>query len=82
MDVLVSPAPGEPKVWTLTDRLGRPVGQISSVAENRFIITAAEIGPDAPLSKIEALQPSLQAAMDEIAKRLKGVCQFSNQKRG
>ncbi len=76
MDVLVSPAPGESKVWNLTDRLGRAVGQISRVAENRFVIIAAEIGPDAPLSKMEALQPSLEAALDEVAKRLKGVCQF------
>jgi len=60
MDVLVSPAPGEEKVWNVTDRLGRAVGQISYVAESKFIITAAEIGPDAPLSKMEALQPSLE----------------------
>jgi len=79
MDVLVSPAPGEEKVWNLTDRLGRAVGQISYVAESKFIITAAEIGPDAPLSKMEALQPSLEAAMDEVAKRLRGVCQSSSQ---
>jgi len=79
MDVLVSPAPGEEKVWNLTDRLGRAVGQISYVAESKFIITAAEIGPDAPLSKMEALQPSLEAAMDEVAKRLRGVCQLSSQ---
>ena len=79
MDVLVSPAPGEEKVWNVTDRLGRAVGQISYVAESKFIITAAEIGPDAPLSKMEALQPSLEAAMDEDAKRLRGVCQLSSQ---
>ena len=79
MDVLVSPAPGEEKVWNVTDRLGRAVGQISYVAESKFIITAAEIGPDAPLSKMEALQPSLEAAMDEVAKRLRGVCQLSSQ---
>jgi len=79
MDVLVSPAPGEEKVWNVTDRLGRAVGQISYVAESKFIITAAEIGPDAPLSEMEALQPSLEAAMDEVAKRLRGVCQLSSQ---
>ncbi len=78
MDVLVSPAPGEPKVWNLTDRLGRAVGQISYVPEGKFVISAAEIGPDAPLSKMEPLQPSLEAAMDEVAKRMKGVCQLSS----
>jgi hypothetical protein len=78
MDVLVSPAPREEKVWNLTDRLGRAVGQITYVAESKFVITAAEIGPDAPLTKMEALQPSLEAAMDEVAKRLRGVCQLSS----
>ena len=82
MDVLVSPAPGEPKVWNLTDRLGRTVGQIANTAENRFVIIPAEIGPDAPLSKMEALQPSLEAAMDEVAKRLRGVCQLSSERGG
>jgi len=82
MDVLVSPSPREPKVWNLTDRLGRTVGQICNTTENRFVIIATEIGPDAPLSKVEAVQPSLEAAMDEIAKRLKGVCQLSSRRGG
>ena len=76
MDVLVSPARGEVKVWNLTDRLGRKVGQISQVAENRFAIIAAEIGPNAPLSKMEVVQPSLEAAMDEVEKCLRGTCQL------
>ena len=73
MDVLVSPAPGEARVWNLTDRLGRTVGQISCLSKDRFVIIAAEIGHDSPLSKMEAAQPSLEAAMDEVAKRLKGA---------
>jgi hypothetical protein len=82
MDVLVSPAPGPAKVWNLRDRLGRTVGQITCVAENRFVISASETGPDAPLSNMEALQPSLEAAMDEVTKRLKGVCQLSSEQGG
>jgi hypothetical protein len=82
MDVLVSPAPASAKVWILKDRLGRILGQISYVAENRFVISASETGPDAPLSKMEAIQPSLEAAMDEVAKRLKGVCQLSSEPGG
>ena len=76
MDVLVSPAPGEEKVWNLTDRLGRKVGQISHVAENRCVIIAAEIGPTAPLAKMEAVQSSLEAAMNEIERCLRGTCQL------
>ena len=76
MDVLVAPAPGEEKVWNLTDRLGRKVGQISQVAGNRFVIIAAEMGANAPLSKMDSLQPSLDAAMDEVQKCLRGTCQL------
>ena len=82
MDVLVSPVPGSAKVWNLTDRLGRTVGQITQISENRFVISASETGPDAPLSNMEALQPSLEAAMDEVAKRLKGVCQLTGEQGG
>ena len=82
MDVLVSPALGPEKVWYLTDRLGRTVGQITQISENKFVISASETGPDAPLSNMEALQPSLEAAMDEVAKRLKGVCQLSSEQGG
>ena len=78
MDVVVSLAPGPGRVWNLTDRLGKKVGQIVRTAEKHFIITAADDRLDAWLSKIDAVQPSLDAAMDEIAKRLKGVCQFSS----
>jgi hypothetical protein len=82
MDVLVSPVPGSAKVWNLTDRLGRTVGQITQISENKFVISASETGPDAPLSNMEALQPSLEAAMDEVAKRLKGVCQLTGEQGG
>jgi hypothetical protein len=82
MDVLVSPAPGSEKVWNLTDRLGRTVGQITHVSKTKFVIIASDTGPDAPLSQMEAVQPSLNAAMDEVAKRLKGVCQLSGEQGG
>ena len=82
MDVLVSSAPGPEKVWILRDRLGRTVGQITQISENKFVLSASETGPDAPLSKMEALQPSLEAAMDEVAKRLKGVCQLTSKQGG
>ena len=82
MDVLVSPAPGSEKVWNLTDRLGRTVGQITHVSKTRFVIIPSDTGSDAPLSQMEAIQPSLNAAMDEVAKRLKGVCQLSGEQGG
>ena len=78
MDVIVTPAPGPPKVWSLTDRLGRKVGEITRSAEGEFVIAAANTRFDAPLANAQTVQPSLDAAMDEVAKCLKGVCQVSS----
>ena len=78
MDVIVSPAPDSTKVWNLTDRLGRNCGQIVRTEGNEFVITPANPRMDGPLFNADAVQPSLDAAMNEIAKRLKGTCQFSN----
>jgi hypothetical protein len=78
MDVIVTPAPGPQKGWTLTDRLGRKVGQITRAAEDEFVIAAADTRSNAPLANAQTVQPSLDAAMDEVAKCLKGACQFSS----
>ena len=78
MDVVVKPVSGSEKVWSLTDRLGRPIGHITGSGENQFVIAAVDPGEINPLSKIDAFQPTLDAAMDAIALRLKGVCQLSS----
>lgn len=69
MDVVVSRAPGSQTIWNLTDRLGRRVGQITRSAEGRFIIAAADYRGGGPLGQIAAVQPSLDAAMNEVANR-------------
>jgi hypothetical protein len=78
MDVIVSLVPGPTEVWNLTDRLGRRIGQIERRAENEFVIAAADSRPDAPLARIEAVQPSLDAAMDLIGRCLRGLCQHAD----
>ena len=78
MDVIVTPASGPREVWTLTDRLGRKVGEVTCSAEGEFVITAADTRSNAPLAKISAVQPSLDAALDAVASCLKGICQFSS----
>jgi hypothetical protein len=77
VDVVVTLIPGSPTAWALTDRLGRNVGRITRSADDRFVINPTNSGSDAPLAKIDAVQPSLDMAMDEIAQCLKGVCQLS-----
>ena len=79
MDVIVSPAPGSTEVWNLTDRLGRTCGQIVRTAGDEFVITPANPRLDGPLFNADVVQPSLDAAKDEIAKRLKGACQFTGE---
>ena len=64
----------------MTDRLGRPVGHITQSGKDQFVIATVDPGEIGPLSKIDAFQPTLDAAMDAIALRLKGVCQLSDEK--
>ena len=78
MDVVVSPAPDAANVWKLTDRLGRKCGQIVRTDKSEFVITPASSRVDGPLFNADVVQPSLDAAMNEIAKRLRGACQFSS----
>ncbi len=80
MDVIVMPVSGSEKVWNLTDRLGRHIGHITQSGKDQFVIATVDPGEIGPLSKIDAFQPTLDAAMDAIALRLKGVCQWSSEK--
>ncbi len=80
MDVVVTPALGSQKAWSLTDRLGRKVGSITQPDEGKFVIAFTDPSADGPHTKIDSVQSSLDAAMDAIALRLKGVCQLSDEK--
>jgi hypothetical protein len=43
VDVVVIPAEFKPGTWTLSDRLGRPLGTITEVSPSLFVINAAPI---------------------------------------
>ena len=76
MDVVVTPAKFVPGVWTLNDRLGRPLGTITEAFPKLFVIH-----PDrsSGLSKIRIANfPSLDEAMSAIARHMKGECQLSS----
>jgi hypothetical protein len=79
MDIVVTRTPDPRPVWTLVDRLGRRVGQITQFAESQFVISAHNTSPAAPLSALDATHKSLSDAMDAIAQHMKGVCQFSHE---
>ena len=78
MDVVVTPASGARNTWSLTDRLGRTVGNIAQSDEGKFVIAFAVPVPSGPVPAIDTVQPTLDAAMDAIALRLKGACQLSS----
>jgi hypothetical protein len=76
VDVVVAPAEGKSGTWTLSDRLGRPLGTITEVSEALFVI---EVDRNAGLVKMATANfPSLDSAMSAIATHMKGECQLSS----
>jgi hypothetical protein len=74
MDVVVSRTPGGALAWDLTDLLGRPLGQATEARGRQFFIDLNERGhillPNANLGP----HASLDAALSEIEKHMRGVC--------
>jgi hypothetical protein len=75
VDVVVTPAEGKQGIWTLSDRLMRPLGSITEVSPKLFVITADH---NSGLSRMNTANfPSLDDAMSAIEKHMKGTCQLS-----
>jgi hypothetical protein len=80
VDVMVTHAELKPVgTWTLSDRLGRPLGTITQAFPSLFVINASR---DTQLSGLDTANfPSLDDAMTAIARHMKGECQlFSGDK--
>jgi hypothetical protein len=77
VDVMVTPAELNPAgTWTLSDRLGRPLGTITQALPSLFVINANR---DTQLSGLDTANfPSLDDAMTAIARHMKGECQISS----
>jgi len=76
VDVVVTRAKIKPGTWTLSDRLGRPLGTISEIFPSLFIIDADR---NSGLFKVATANfPSLDSAMSAIASHMKGECQLSS----
>jgi hypothetical protein len=75
VDVVVTPAEFKLDTWTLSDRLGRPLGEIYQATNGQVLIHP---DPKSALSGI-ANSPyvSLDDAMSAIALHMKGECQLS-----
>jgi hypothetical protein len=75
VDVVVRPAEFKPGTWTLSDRLGRPLGTITQISPSLFVIDADR---NSRLFKVATANfPSLDSAMSAIASHMKGECQLS-----
>ena len=76
MDVVVIPAEFKPGTWTLSDRLGRPLGTITGISPSLFVVDADR---NSVLFKMATANfPSLDSAMSAIATHMKGECQLSS----
>jgi hypothetical protein len=76
VDVVVRPAEFKPGTWTLSDRLGRPLGTITEVSPPLFVIHADRTS--GLFKMATASFPSLDEAMSAIARYMKGECQLSS----
>jgi hypothetical protein len=76
VDVVVTPAESKPGTWTLSDRLGRPLGEIYQASNGQVVIHP---NPTSALSRVRTTQyASLDEAMSAIAHHMKGECQLSS----
>jgi hypothetical protein len=76
VDVVVTPAKVKPGTWTLSDRLGRPLGTITETSPSFFVINADR---NSGLFNMATTSfPSLDSVMSGIANYMKGECQLSS----
>ena len=77
MDIVVTPS-CEETAYRLTDRLGRPAGEIEKHPRSGFTIRPKSGGA---LGEMTALTvPTLDEAMSAIEKHTKGACQLAHAK--
>jgi hypothetical protein len=76
VDVVVTPAAFKPRTWTLSDRLGRPLGTITEASPKLFVVNADK---DSGLCRMGTANfPSLDEAMSAIARHMRGEYQLSS----
>ena len=78
MDVTVARAEGDRQTWTLTDLLGRPVGQITRHAGPRFIIEPDPRMRSTMIDVAPGPYASLDEALTEIETRTSMVCRHAS----
>ena len=75
VDITVTRAADNPKAWTLTDLLGRPLGRITKHPSGSFIIEPSWGGLDLMANVNRGAHASLDEALSAIEKCTHGSCQ-------
>jgi hypothetical protein len=75
VDIVVTPS-SDPKVYDLTDRLGRPAGIIERIPPLAYVIRPVPGGALDGLARRTV--PTLDEAMSVIASHTKGACQLAS----
>ena len=73
LDIIVTPA-GNSKAWSLTDLLGRPMGQIAETSAMQFIIQPDGHALETMLGIEHGPFACLDDALAAIEKHTRGVC--------
>jgi hypothetical protein len=73
LDVIVTPT-GNSKAWSLTDLLGRPMGQIAETSAMQFTIHPDGHALETMIGTQHAPFASLDDALAAIEKHTRGVC--------
>ena len=73
MDVIVTPT-GNSKAWSLTDLLGRPMGQIAETSAMQFTIHPDGHALETMIGTQHGPFASLDDALAAIEKHTRGVC--------
>ena len=77
MDVVLTPTGTSGNAWSLKDRLGRTLGEITkSENSDAFVIMPH---PEGTLRTVKSIHVSLDEAMSAIAKVMNGACTLDSQ---
>ena len=77
MDVVLTPTGTAGNAWSLSDRLGRTLGEITKSEQSDVFVIMPR--PEGTLQTVKSTHASLDEAMSAIAKVMNGACTLDSQ---
>ncbi|KAA0107813.1 hypothetical protein CIW48_32425 [Methylobacterium sp. P1-11] len=77
MDVVLTPTGTAGNAWSLNDRLGRTLGEITKSEHSDVFVIMPQ--PEGTLRTVKSTHASLDEAMSAIAKLTNGACTLDSQ---